>query len=79
MDEVAGVTMGGNVMTTGRNDSGEGLLSPSFGVVLNGIENSLIKDNTWHDGVTQQFLVDLGGNSADTLVIKDNLGRVHVP
>ena len=78
LDFVAGVTITGNVMTTGRNDSGEGLLSPSYGVVYSGIENSVIKDNTWQNGVTKEFLVDHGGNEP-TVIIKDNLGRVCAP
>ena len=78
LDFVAGVTATGNVMSTGRNDDGKGQLSPAYGVVYSCLENCIIKDNTWQDGVTKAFLADRGGNEA-TVIIKDNLGRMHVP
>lgn len=77
LDFVAGVTITGNVMTTGVDDSGKGQLSPTYGIVYGGLENCVIKDNTWQDGVTKTFLVDRGGHEAG-VIIKDNPGRVHV-
>ncbi len=73
LDFVAGVTITGNTMMTGRDDSGKGPLSPSFGVVYGGVENTIIKDNTWQAGATQDFLADRGGNEP-SVIIKDNLG-----
>lgn len=75
LDFVAGVTLTGNVMKVGVNDSGEGLLSPTYGIVYGQLADSVIKDNTWYYGVTREFLVDRGGHDGE-VIVKDNPGRV---
>ena len=59
-------------------DDGGGKMSPSYGMVLRALQNSIIKDNTWQKGVTKAFLVDHGGNEP-AVIIKDNLGCVCPP
>ena len=60
LDYVAGVTISGNAMITGVDDSGDGLLWPAYGIVCNGLADSVIKDNSWYQGVTREFLLDGG-------------------
>lgn len=75
LDFVAGVTLTGNAMMTGVDDSGAGQLSPTFGIVASGLADSVIKDNTWYQGVTREFLVDNGGHDG-SVIIADNPGRI---
>lgn len=72
-DFQAGVVFSGNVMTTGKNDGGNGQLSPTYGIVYSDLRNSLIKDNTLQNGATRELLVDLGEND-ETVIVRDNLG-----
>ena len=44
--------------------------------IIEDMQNTVIKDNVWHHGVTKEFLVDKGGN--ERCVIKDNLGQVRI-
>jgi len=74
-DYVAGLLFSGNTMTTGKNDSGTGLLSPSNGIVYQALRDSIIKDNVLPKGATQHLLVDLGDND-ETCIVKDNIGRL---
>ena len=78
LDFVAGVSVTGNAMKVGVDDSGKGLLSPTYGIVYGELANSLIKDNTWHDGATRQFLLDRGGHDGE-IFVKDNPGRIYLP
>lgn len=74
LDFVAGISLIGNVMDTGRNDSGKGQLSPTRGIVYRGLRDSVIKDNTLYHGAVGQLLVDAGDND-ETCIVKDNPGR----
>jgi hypothetical protein len=74
LDFVAGVSMTGNVMSTGRNDSGKGQHSPTRGIVYRGLRDSVIKDNTLYHGAVGQLFVD-GGDNDETCIVKDNPGR----
>ncbi|MBS3761972.1 MAG: right-handed parallel beta-helix repeat-containing protein [Planctomycetes bacterium] len=78
LDFVAGVSVTGNVMDTGRNDSGEGQLSPARGIVYKGLRDAVIKDNTLYNGAVDTLLVDAGDND-ETCVVKDNPGRRALP
>jgi len=75
LDYMAGVTITGNAMRTGVDDSGGGLHSPSYGIVYSGLADCVIKDNIWHHGVTREFLLDGGGHEG-SIIVKDNPGRV---
>ena len=75
LDFVAGVACIGNVMKIGVDDGGDGLLSPSYGIVFRQLADSVIKDNTWYYGVTREFLRDHGGHDG-ALIVKDNPGRI---
>lgn len=75
LDFVAGATVTGNVMTVGVDDNKGGQLSPTYGIVYGELADSVIKDNTWYNGVTREFLVDNGGHDG-SVIVKDNPGRV---
>jgi len=74
LDFLAGVSVTCNVMSTGRNDSGKGQLSPTRGVVYKGLRDSVIKDNTLYHGAVSELVVDEGDND-ETCIVKDNPGR----
>ena len=78
LDYVAGVSLTGNVMSTGRNDSGKGQHSPTRGVVYKGLRDSIIKDNTLYEGAVGELIIDEGDND-DTCIVKDNPGRTAPP
>lgn len=74
-DYEAGLVFTGNTMTVGKNDSGTGQLSPSYGIVYRSLRNSVLKDNVLHRGATEQLLVDQGDND-ETCLVKDNIGSL---
>jgi hypothetical protein len=73
-----GLTFIGNVMNAGRDDGGKGGFSPDYGMVLKGLETSVIKDNTLYQGALKQVMLDQGGHT-DDVIIKDNPGTLRIP
>ena len=73
-----GLTFTGNVMNAGRDDGGRGGFSPDYGMVLKGLETSVVKDNTLYQGAMKQVILDQGGHAGD-VVIKDNPGTLRIP
>ena len=47
--------------------------SPNFALVLEGLQNCIVKDNVFDNGYLKKLLVDLGGHSGGT-IIRDNIG-----
>ena len=65
-------------MRVWRNDGDSGgEFSPNFGIVVKGLVNSVIKDNTLDYGAMTELLVDLGGHDENS-VIRDNPGCLFV-
>jgi hypothetical protein len=77
MDGVEGVTCVGNCIQSGRDDGGTGVYSPSYGIVYQGLQNCVIRDNVLHDGALKQLMLDLGGHR-DGVIVSDNPGRLFV-
>jgi len=75
MDGCEGVTCIGNSIQSGRDDGGEGVWSPSFGIVYQGLRNCVIRDNVLHDGALSQLMADLGGQ-LEGVIVGDNPGRL---
>ena len=73
-----GVTCVGNSFHCGRDDGGTGVWSPSYGVVYQGVEDSVITNNVLNEGALQQLFLDLGGHG-EGVIIRDNPGRVFAP
>jgi len=78
MDGCTGVTCIGNSIQSGRDDGNAGIWSPSYGIIYQGLENCVIRDNVLHDGAIKQLMLDLGGHTAG-VVVGDNPGRLFVP
>jgi len=72
-----GVVFSGNTMCVGTDDK-DGQLSPNYGMVLRGLKNSIIKDNSLHIGALKQLVLDQGGHG-EGVVIKDNVGSLLSP
>lgn len=77
-----GINFTGNSMMVGRDDTNnEGSLgfslkpnwSPQKAMVLEGLKNAIIKDNTMDSGATETLIEDLGKHASGVL-IKDNVG-----
>ena len=77
-DNVQGLVFSGNIMNVGKDDKGLGQFSPKYGIVYEGLTNSIIKDNVMHFGVLKELLVDRGGNQTG-VIVKDNVGSVFIP
>jgi len=73
-----GVTCIGNSIQSGRDDGNAGIWSPSYGIIYQGLENCVIRDNVLHDGAIKQLMLDLGGH-AEGVIVGDNPGRLFVP
>jgi hypothetical protein len=70
-----GLTCCGNTMNASMDDRGQGLLSPRFGMVLDGLRDCVVKDNTLYHACAERLIVDRGGHNEGT-VIRDNTGTV---
>jgi hypothetical protein len=77
MEGATGVTCVGNSIWSGRDDGGEGVWSPSYGIVYQGLENCVIRNNTLHDGALRQLMVDRGGHG-EGVSVGENPGRLFV-
>jgi hypothetical protein len=75
LDGSTGVTCTGNTLQSGRDDGDQGLWSPSYGIVVQGLENCVVANNVLHDGALRQLIVDNGGHK-DGAILKDNPGRL---
>ena len=75
-ENVRGLTFIGNVMNAGRDDGGQGSFSPDYGMVLKGLDISVVKDNVLYQGAMKQVIVDQGGHGPDA-VIRDNPGSLR--
>jgi len=77
MEGATGVTCVGNNIWSGRDDGNEGVWSPSYGIVYQGLENCVIRDNVLHDGALKQLMMDLGGHG-EGVSVGENPGRLFV-
>jgi hypothetical protein len=77
MEGATGVTCVGNSIWSGRDDGNEGVWSPSYGIVYQGLENCVIRNNTLHDGALRQLMADLGGHG-EGVSVGENPGRLFV-
>ncbi len=75
IDGLEGSTVVSNVCSVGRDDGARGEWSPSYGFVYKGLTNTIVKDNTLHDGAMKELLCNLGGHG-EGAIVKDNVGRV---
>ncbi len=76
-DGGAGLTLTGNTMTVGRDDGGKGHFSPLCGIVIEKLENSVVRNNTLHEAALEELLADGGGHKQT--VIADNPGSLFSP
>jgi hypothetical protein len=74
-ENVAGLTCTGNTMSIGVDDGGQGTRSPSFGIHLRNLEDSVIANNALHRGAARALIVDRGGHNEQT-IIRDNVGSL---
>jgi hypothetical protein len=78
LEGAQGVTCVGNNLQAGRDDGGQGTYSPSCGIVYQGLENCVVRENVLHHGAMKELMVDLGGHGEGALV-SDNPGKVFKP
>jgi hypothetical protein len=78
LDGSAGVTFTSNCIWAGRDDNDQGVWTPSYGIVVQGLENCVITNNVLHDGALRQLLVDHGGHGSG-VIVRDNPGRLFHP
>jgi hypothetical protein len=63
-------------MNSGRDDCGKGTYSPDYGMVLKGLECSIVKDNVLFNGMLKQVIVDQGEHGQD-VIVSDNVGSLR--
>jgi len=73
-----GLVFSGNTVNVSKDDRGNGQFSPRFGLVLRGLETSIIKDTVMHCGAIEQLIVDQGEHGED-VIIRDNIGTLFDP
>ena len=72
-----GITCTGNSFVAGRDDGDKGVLSPSYGIICEGLENCVIANNVLHDGALRKLILELGSDR-EGVIVRDNPGRVLV-
>ncbi len=81
---VRGVTVVGNTFVAGRDDENNpGSLgysttanwSPQFGIVIEKLQNVIIKDNAMDSAATDELILDRGGHDIG-VIVKDNVGML---
>jgi hypothetical protein len=77
IEGATGITCTGNSIWSGQDDGGEGKWTPSYGIVYQGLENCVIRNNVLHDGALRQLFVDLGGHG-EGVSVGENPGRLFV-
>jgi hypothetical protein len=70
-----GLVFNGNSMCVGQDDGG-GVNSPEYGLVLRGLQNSIVRDNALHIGALTELVHDLGEHR-DGVIITDNVGNLY--
>jgi hypothetical protein len=75
-ESVKGLVFTSNSLNSGRDDGGKGSYSPDYGIIIKGLESSVIKDNVQHLGALKQLVVDLGEHG-EGLIINDNVGSIR--
>ncbi len=75
LEECEGVTCIGNTLQAGRDDGGNGVWSPAYGIIHHGLRNCIVKDNVLHDGAIKQLMLDTGAGT-EGVVVADNPGRL---
>ncbi len=68
-----GITATANVGIAGRDDAPGGELTPKYAIVTKKLSCSVVKDNAFVMGYTDQLLHDLGEHGPD-FIFKDNVG-----
>ena len=76
-ENCSGIVFTGNSLRAGRDDDGQGKYSPANSIVYGGLKNSIIKDNTMHNGSLKNLLLDLGGHG-ENVIVKDNVGQLLI-
>jgi len=71
-----GIVFTGNAMNSGRDDGGKGTYSPDYGMVIKGLECSIVKDNVLFNGMLKQVIMDQGEHGQD-VIVKDNVGSLR--
>ena len=74
IEHVAGVALTGNTMCYGTDDDRGGQASPSYGLALEGLRNSVIMGNALNNACLKELVLDGGGHEG--LVLRDNPGSV---
>jgi hypothetical protein len=78
IENAKGVNFTGNTIWAGRDDGDKGLWSPSFGIIYQGLENCILRNNVLHDGALRQLFLDLG-EQGPGVIVGDNPGKLLTP
>jgi len=73
-----GLSLSGNTMAIGRDDGGKGEWSPRFGIVMSGLDDSVVACNSMHEACLEKLILDLGGHG-ENFSARDNVGSLFVP
>jgi hypothetical protein len=76
LEYAKGLTFTGNSLNSGRDDGGRGDYSPEYGIIMKGLEYSVIKDNVAYLGALKQLFLDQGEHG-EGVIIKDNVGSLR--
>ncbi len=74
MTDCRGVTLCGNNLIIGRDDGGEGVYSPDYGVVMGNCSECVVRSNSLARCCVKELFVDLGGNESSS--VGDNPGSL---
>lgn len=73
MDNCSGVTVTGNSCLAGRDDGGQGTVTPEVGFLIRKLTNVVISSNVLHRGYNSKSFEDLGEHG-EGFIQRDNVG-----
>jgi len=76
MRHAAGVAVTGNTFCIGRDDKGRGVLSPETGIILDGLRDCVVANNTLFMGALRTLVRDCG-NHASGVCVENNPGSLY--
>ena len=68
----SGVSFTGNTFSAGKDDGGQGTVTPNYSLILDNLTNCTITSNTMHQGSTTSPIIDKQNHTNS--IIKDNVG-----
>jgi polygalacturonase len=73
LEECSGLAFTSNTCAAGRDDNGQGIYTPQFGLLVRKLSHSVISSNTFFKGYIKEMVCDLGEHGPEHVLL-NNVG-----